>query len=142
MKFTQIGRPIIMLCIIVEIILIGFIMLYAGRLSREHMVIFNTFLLMLILFFYKLEVKVTDTYVRIVFGIGLIRKTIPIHSLKEARPAKSAAAGSGQISKYMLYSLGGVDCVEILFNDKLRLIRIGCDDPLLLSDFINSKIQK
>ncbi|GCC52303.1 hypothetical protein SanaruYs_25390 [Chryseotalea sanaruensis] len=142
MKFTQIGRPIIMVCIIVEMTLIGFMLFYAEKPSHELMFGFSTFLLVFLIFFYKLEVKVSDTKLVIAFGIGLIRKTIPIHSLQEARPAKSSVAGSGQISNYMLYSLGGVDCVEILFKDKLKSIRVGSDAPTQLSDFLNSRIQK
>ncbi len=86
-----------------------------------------------------------DTTVSIIFGIGLIRKHIKLSDIQEAKLSKDIVLENvrlKQTADYTLYTVGGMDSVALILNDKISYVRIGCDTPQLLVNYINGKILK
>jgi hypothetical protein len=145
MKFTQIGKPFIIFFFVMEVVIN---LLLRGSLdspSIAKIILFNAIPLMMIVSFYKLGVRVTDTTIIITFGIGLIRKRIQLTDIQEAKLSKDMVSESARLrqkSDYSLYMVGEMNPVVLIMNDKISYVRLGCDTPQLLVNYINSKISK
>lgn len=117
----------------------------ADDLSFEQIVFINSVPLLIPIAFYQLEVKVDVHHVLIVFGVGLIRKKIPLSSIEEVRLSGNVHlrdTHNRQITEYSLYSVKGMDSVELLMKDEQKSIRIGCDNSIGLCEAIKSKLVK
>lgn len=145
MKFTQIGKPFIALFFLMGAVINWSVLSNADSLSLLQIIFFNAAPVVIFLLLYKLEVSVTHTTIIIAFGIGLIRKRIKLKDIQEAKLSKDMASEVlrlRQTSDYTLYSVGEMDAVVLILNDRTSYVRIGCDTPLLLVNCINSKISK
>ena len=97
----------------------------------------------ILLVFYCLQVEVDDEAIRIRFGAGLIRKTIPLDRVAECEKVRNAiwhGWGVRYIGRGWLYNVSGLDAVEVRFHDGKRT-RIGTDDPDGLLQAIRDRLQ-
>lgn len=95
-------------------------------------------LLICLLLFYQLTVEITDTRLRFRFGLGLIRKTIPLDQIVSAVPVRNswlAGWGIHHVGSGWLYNVSGMDAVEIELESGKKL-RIGTDEPKQLTEAI------
>ncbi len=98
-------------------------------------------LLAVLLLFFSLKVEIGDGVLRCVFGIGLIRKEIPLTEIESARPVSNPwYAGWGirwRPGRYLLWNVSGLRAVELELKNGARF-RIGTDEPEALARAIES----
>ena len=95
-----------------------------------------------ILFFYKKTVLVTDKYIKIMFGAGILRKTIQLNSIEtciQVENVKGCTWGIIWALKGWLYNTNGFNAVELKLKNG-KVYRIGTDKPEELLNFIGSKL--
>lgn len=81
--------------------------------------------------FSTLTAEVDSQHVRCYFGLGLIRRTIPLGEIQAVRAVRNSFAngwGIRFIPGGWLWNVSGLDAVELTFRDG-RLFRIGTDQP-------------
>ncbi|MCX8091736.1 MAG: hypothetical protein N3I86_12535 [Verrucomicrobiae bacterium] len=95
----------------------------------------------LVLLFGTLTVEVDDERIRLWFGIGLVRKTIPLADIASCRPVRNRwwwGWGIRAIPGGWLYNVSGLDAVELVLRNG-RIFRIGTDEPQRLWEFIEAR---
>ena len=88
--------------------------------------------------FYALVVEIDATHRRFHFGIGWIRKRVPLAEIADARPVRNAwlyGWGIHRTPQGWLYHVSGWDAVEITLNSGQRL-RLGTDEPRRLAQIL------
>jgi len=103
-----------------------------------------TILLVLIPFFYRLQVTADETELEVKFGIGLIRTNFKWHDIEACRPLRNKwyfGWGIRKIDRGWMYNISGLDVVEISMNDG-RVYRIGTDEPERLCNAIQTHLKK
>jgi len=81
--------------------------------------------------FYCLTITVDRNTLKFAFGIGLIKKTIPIADIEtvyQVRNKWSHGWGIHYIGGRWLYNVSGLDAIEVKTKDG-KITRIGTDDP-------------
>jgi hypothetical protein len=104
-----------------------------------------------LMLFGALTVEVDDTTIRLRFGVGLIRKTFSLADVASCQPVRNpwwwgwgirlipaARPGDG---RGWLYNVSGLDAVELVLKNG-KQFRIGTDEPHVLKDFIQAKLNK
>jgi len=82
-----------------------------------------------------LTVEVGRESVRVAFGVGLVRKTIPLADIAAFQPVRNpwiAGWGIRLIRGGQLWNVSGLDAVELALRDG-RFFRIGTDEPEALA---------
>jgi hypothetical protein len=101
-------------------------------------------LLLLVLFlFYGLTTEVTNDYVLVSFGAGLIRKKINVKRIVKVIIVTNPwyyGWGIRYIPNGMLYNISGTDGIELRFNDSDRIVRIGSPNPVELKREIEKRL--
>ena len=93
-----------------------------------------------LLLFGTLTVDVDRERVQVVFGIGLIRKTVRLADIAAFQPVRNpwiAGWGIRAIRGGMLWNVSGLDAVELALRDG-RFFRIGTDEPEALARAIQA----
>jgi hypothetical protein len=88
-------------------------------------------LVLCLVLFSTLTVEVTETYVLLKFGPGLIRKRLSLSSIMSAKAVRNpwyAGWGIHMLPKGWLYNVSGSDAVEVEMADGC-VHRIGTDQP-------------
>jgi hypothetical protein len=99
--------------------------------TPAYLVLSLIFLIVYALFF-GLTTKVDHDRVEVLFGVGLIRKRIPTASIRDVTLVRSPwyyGWGIRIIPHGMLYSMNGLQGVELAFRDRQEVIRIGSRNP-------------
>lgn len=95
------------------------------------------------LIFYRLKIRVDDSGIHIIYGIGLIHIKINPGEIIQIKIVKTPwlyGLGIRITEKGMLYNIQGGDAVEIsYFNGKSKTVLIGSNDAIALKDFIEKK---
>ena len=92
------------------------------------------------LLFSTLTVDVDRERVQVAFGIGLVRKTVPLAGIAAFQPVRNpwiAGWGIRAIRGGMLWNVSGLDAVELALRDG-RFFRIGTDEPEALARAIQA----
>jgi hypothetical protein len=101
-------------------------------------------LLLIVLFlFISLNVVVDDQSIRLWFGLGLIRKRIPLSEVKSAQPVRNKwyyGWGIRLIPGGLMYNVAGLDAVELVLANG-RKFRIGTDEPQQLNAVIQQRLR-
>jgi len=100
-------------------------------------------LLIVLFLFISLSVVVDDESIRTWFGPGLIRKRIPLSEVKSAEPVRNKwyyGWGVRYIPGGMMYNVGGLDAVELVFDNGGKF-RIGTDEPQQLNAVIQQRLR-
>ena len=112
-------------------------------LSANDFFVVNLVILAIFILFYGLTTKISNTTIRIAFGIGLIRKRIRLSRIKSVEAVKTPwyyGWGIRFIPNGMLYNISGSEGVELKFADTNRVIRIGTKDALNLKQEIEKRL--
>jgi hypothetical protein len=91
-----------------------------------------------------MTVEVDEMLVRIKFGVGFIRKSFRLEEIESCRPVRNCwwwAWGIRQISGGWLYSVSGLDAIELVMKNG-KIFRIGTDEPQVLTEFIQGRLSK
>ena len=91
-------------------------------------------LLLALVLFHAMTVEVRHGRLRIRFGIGLIRKTIPVRDIERVEPVRNRwwyGWGIRLTPHGWLFSVSGLDAVQLHMRDG-RGYRIGTDEPAKL----------
>ena len=110
--------------------------------SNGHIAMTLLFIVICFLF-YGLTTKVTRDAITVSFGIGIIRKRIPLKRIRTVKTVKSPwyyGWGIRIIPKGILYNISGTDGVELKFNDTSRIVRIGTKDSSTLKKEIEKRL--
>ena len=103
------------------------------------------FVLILILInFYKLKLKVDQTGINILYGIGLVHIKIQPERIESVKPIKTkwiTGFGIRITMNGMLYNIQGREAVKITYykNGSLETVNIGCENAMELATFLNKK---
>lgn len=88
--------------------------------------------ILLLLSFYKLTLKVNDSILHVIYGIGLIHFRFQLQKVLEIKEIKIPAyigVGIRITSKGMLYNIQGNKALELTYHDnELKKIKIGTND--------------
>ena len=146
-NFTQIGT--FSLAIMVPLFLLSLIMLFipgfrdSGGVPVMGFVVLTLFVCLLI--FYKITISVDETGVTFSLGVGLIKKNYPVDGIKSCKPVKNfplTGFGIRKIPNGWLYNVSGLGAVELAFKNKSSVVRIGTNNPELVSQTINEYIKQ
>jgi len=91
------------------------------------------------LLFMSLTVSVEAAYVRLSFGVGLVRRKIPMERIESVIPVRNSwwyGLGIRLTPHGWMWNIQGLDAVELTYADGGRF-RIGTADPEGLSAAIN-----
>lgn len=108
-----------------------------------NMLIFAILAISMMLFA-TLRVVIDDEYVRLSFGIGLIRTKFAISEITSCEIVRNKwyhGWGIHYIGNGTLYNVSGLDAVEIVMGNG-RKYRIGTDEPQKLLAAVKSAIRK
>jgi len=106
-------------------------------------IIFIVLAIFSLFLFYKLSVTVDNEYIKIIFGIGLIRKKIPIKDIAGVKKNRSKwynGWGIRYIRKGTLYNIHGFHAIELTFKNSSRRILIGTKANSMLENEIKKMI--
>lgn len=144
MKTSQVSTPIVL---VVTLLLI--FNAYQAQINFDRMsvviVLSSIVLLSVGLLFYKLDIVIDSQRIFMKFGIGIIKKTIPletISAIKQVKNSFTAGWGLRYHSKYTLYSASSLKAVELSFKDQSMKIRIGTNDPETIMTFLSNFIKE
>jgi len=139
---TQIGYTIIFFLTIGMFFIIGW-SIYGSGLSWIGAVVF-LILGICLLMFYSLTVIVDENFLKIRFGLGLIKKRFPLKDIKSCRAVRSPwyyGWGLRILPNGVLYNVSGFDAVEIEMKSGKKH-RIGTDKPDELEQAVNQGINQ
>jgi hypothetical protein len=90
--------------------------------------------------FYALAVEIDATHLSFRFGIGLIRKRVPLAEIVEVKPVRNSwiyGWGIHRTPHGWLYNVSGGEAVEIALASGERF-RLGTDEPQTLAQAIRA----
>jgi hypothetical protein len=97
-----------------------------------------------IFLFFSLTVEIDEEMLRFRFGIGLIRKSIPLGQIVSAEPVRNRwiyGWGIHMTPHGWLYNVSGMMAVQVTLTNG-KSLRIGTDEPQRLADAINRAREK
>jgi dihydrofolate reductase len=89
--------------------------------------------------------EVSSEKIIIFFGGGLIKKKIPLSRVKEVKVVRNKwiyGWGIRYIINGWMWNIWGLDAVELTFNDKNAVFRIGSKNPEKLKEVIDKQLKK
>lgn len=116
------------------LVALGMLLLAAAFLLREEVepgVILLTVVALLLANFGSLTVRVDEGAVKLRFGVGLIRRTIPLGRIQAAARVRNRwwyGWGIRLTPHGWLWNVAGLDAVELRLEEG-KVFRIGTDDP-------------
>lgn len=96
------------------------------------------------LLFYGLKTSITDKFIVLKYGVGLIKIKISLSNVKDTRIVRNPwyyGFGIKIIPHGMLYSAHGLNAVELTLKNKHRIIRIGSMNNKKLKDEIDKRLK-
>ena len=96
----------------------------------------------LLVMFATLTVVVDDKALQLRFGVGLLRRVVPLGDVVAARAVRIpwwTGWGVRAVSHGWLYRVGGRDAVELEL-DNGRVVRVGSDEPAALLAAVNRMV--
>lgn len=106
-------------------------------------IVSSAILIISLALFYGMTTVVDNDKVMVLFGIGLIRKSIELKRIQQVDIVRTPwyyGRGIRFIPRGMLYNVSGGDSVELTFYGSKRVIRIGTRDPIQLSAEIQRRL--
>lgn len=136
MKKTQVGWAFILILSALMIWL-----LWKGQ-DQNILIGSGIFFTVILLLFYRLTVIVTETHVKYIFGIGLIKGKFELRDIIACRPLTYTPLGWGIRFRpgVTLYNVSGNSAIELELKNRDRKVWLGTNSPEELATFINEKI--
>jgi hypothetical protein len=128
-QHTQIGHVIIWPLLAIILVISGG--LIGSSFHRETHLIVSVILLVSLVLFYKLTIAIENETLCASFGIGIIRKRVPLTEITECEPIRIHWwYGWGiHLTPYgWLYNVSGLNAVVITLHNG-RKFALGTDDP-------------
>lgn len=144
-NYTQFGTFSVAIMLPLLILFTG-LLIKSGLSSSPEMYIYLFLVLtfaICLLIFYKLTIIIDKTNVSFKLGIGLVGKSYKITDIKSCKSvANSALNGIGirMLSNGWLYNVSGLKAIELQFNNRKSIIRIGTNIPNEISSVIQKLI--
>jgi hypothetical protein len=138
-KRTQYGYLTIGSLLVIVAILVGVILTAVDPGGRIVLNMLVTAFTLIGLLFMSLTVIVDPSFVKLSFGVGLIRRTIPMARIESALPVRNSwwyGLGIRLTPHGWMWNIQGLNAVELTYTDGGRF-RIGTPDPEGLSSAIN-----
>ena len=134
-EHTQIGHTIIWVALAVAVFIA--ITGIFWRVDPGTSLIAEAVVLICAVLFWKLTIKIENETLEWSFGIGLIRKQVPIVEIAACEPIQIRGCGWGiRLTPYgWLYNVSGFDAVAITLRAGAKFA-LGTDDPRRLVDAI------
>ncbi len=88
-------------------------------------------ILIILLLFYSLTITITETELIVYFGIGLIKKRIPLENILSCNPSKTNIFygwGIKKVRRGWLFNISGFKVVDLELRNGKRFV-IGCNSP-------------
>jgi hypothetical protein len=91
-----------------------------------------------------MTIKVDDDFVRVAFGIGLIRWKYPISNIEQCKSISYLALGWGIRFRpgAILFNVSGNKAIELTIKGKDRKVWLGTDRPDELAAYITARLKK
>lgn len=134
-------RSKILFIIIIFVLLFMLFLMYRYGFNWIAAVVFLLMIMALYLF-NSLVVRVSADKIYVAFGSGLIRKNIPISTIRSAEKVRNKwyyGFGIRLIPGGQMYNVAGLDAVELKLTNG-RVFRIGTDEPDKLLAVIHSQM--
>lgn len=93
--------------------------------------------------FHKLTITVTDERLSFSLGFGLISKSYLLSEIESVKPVRNSfihGIGIKMLPNGWLYNVSGLSAIEVKFKNRKSVVRIGTDQPVNVSNYINSKL--
>jgi len=135
-------RSLLLLIIIIFVICFMIFLMYRFGFNWIGAVVMVLMVCALYLF-NSLTVRVNQDCIYVAFGPGLIRKKIPINTIKFTGKVRNKwyyGFGIRLIPGGQMYNVAGLDAVEIKLTNG-RVFRIGTDEPDRLLEVIQTQIE-
>ena len=114
-----------------------------NSIGTSELIAVSLVIVITVILFYRLTTKITTDVITVSFGIGLLRKRIPIKRIKSVTEVRNPwfyGWGIRFIPNGMLFNISGFNSVEIALNDSGRIIRIGTSDSTQLRQEILKRL--
>ncbi|MEI7597243.1 MAG: hypothetical protein WCK02_15955 [Bacteroidota bacterium] len=98
----------------------------------------------LFLLFYQMKTEIDDEKIKIMFGIGIIRKTVKLNTITHAECVRNKwynGIGIRMLQNGWLYNIHGMDAIELNYRNSKNIIRIGTQKPAEMKDIINGLLK-
>lgn len=141
-RFVQTARtgpPLVAAVVVASVVPLLF--LGVAGVSIAAALIAGVLVALLVWTFSRLEVEVDDEQVRLVFGVGFPRRSVPLGRVREVQQVRNSpwyGWGIRWIRGGTLWNVWGLDAVELTLDDG-RLLRIGTDRPAELAAAIDRR---
>jgi hypothetical protein len=122
------------------ILVVGFVAAFSGGEDAWISLLVFAFYALILVLFGSLTVTIDDSYVRVAFGVGLVRKRFPLAEIDSAEVVRNPWYYFWGIRWYgrgILYNISGLDGVLIRLAGS-REARIGTDEPAKLAAAIEA----
>ena len=134
-RHTQFGAVIVVSLLLSAVLFAGL-----GRMTglMPLAVIGPALMTMFLALFFSLTVEIDATHLSFRFGIGLIRKRVPLAEIVEAQPVRNHwlyGWGIHRTPHGWLYNVSGWEAVEITLASGKRF-RLGTDEPRRLAQLL------
>lgn len=134
---------IILTCILVfMMVMITYVNPLSAEMGNVLYFIFGIFLLTG-LFMYQLKVTLTDTEIRVQYGIAPVFPVFPLEDIAEVHAVRNpwwVGWGIRYAINYWVYNVSGYGAVELVKKDGSR-VRIGTDEPEVLVEKIREVLK-
>ena len=134
---TQPGTVIRVLCI-----LFIFWMCIVAMATSWMLYLVPGLLFVVLLLFHSLNVRIDDDAMHLRFGVGLLRKSIPLETIDSCRTIRNSLMygfGIRYVFDGWMWNVSGLGAVQLTFADG-KHFRIGTDEPKALESAINEAI--
>lgn len=95
--------------------------------------------------FYGMKTHVNESKITVIFGIGLVRKSIDLSNVQSVESVRNKwyyGWGIRVIPNGWMYNIAGLQAVEITRKDKNSVFRIGSKHPEVLRKVISDGISR
>ena len=134
---TQPGTVVRVLCLVMMLWLV-----VVAVLSIWILYLVAGIMVLLMLLFHSLNVRITEDEIDLRFGVGLLRKSIPLESVDSCRAVRNSLMygfGIRYVFDGWMWNVSGLSAVQLTFTDG-KHFRIGTDEPAALESAINNAI--
>ncbi len=145
-KFSQFGTFSVIVFLPLTLIFIGMTIFEKTRDGNQFYIYQSLSIVMLLALinFYKLTIEVDENRFTFKLGIGLIKRSYPLSRIKTITPVKNAwlyGIGIRLIPNGWLFNVSGLEAVELKFNDRSSIVRVGTDKPEEVCEAVDARLQ-
>lgn len=133
-KYSQFGTASVIILLPLLVIFLVMFFLKNSEEKSETLIFAALSLLMTLtlLTFYKLDIKIDETHLSFKFGIGIIQKKYKLTTITSCKSVTNSilnGLGIRIINNGILFNVSGLEAIELTFENKKRVVRIGSDCP-------------